>query len=962
MKRSKATHEIAPPAVLRGLAIALFTLSGAAALTVEVVWTRWLTLALGSSARATVLVLGTFMLGLGLGSLLAGQIGDRRPARGLMLFGTAELLVGGWALLSIRLLGQALPEWAAAAARAGGDVALALPLRAFFALVALLVPTILMGATLPLIGRWAVAVGGLPGRDIGWLYALNTLGGAAGCLLAAFWLIERLGLAGSAAAAGMTDIGVGLLAVGLALGLGRAGASERARPERPRPRLRETDRRAPALSSMPGPAPALSAAFGFGVSGMVGLGLEVVSHRVLSILAGSSAYAFAVMLAAFLFGIALGGLIGSWLADRVGQPGAWLAGTLAGLALGVGIARWVFHAGWWERAGTLADALPGLSSWSYGLEMAGCLLALLPATLMLGAAVPLVARLAGEIPERLAHRFGAAYAFNTIGAVAGAACAGLLLVPWLGTARSFSVLAGLAGTAGALLVVSAVPAGSRGRPSLVVVGFTAAGMLLGIGTDPVRETILSRVGPHELLAFHEGPVQTIAVVEEQNDQQLRFLRLLTNRTSLTGTHLYARRYMSLLGHLPALWTEAPRRSLVICLGTGMTAAALATHPDVETLDIVEISPEVVAVAPLFRAVSNDILDDPRTRLHVEDGRHVLLAAADSWDLITLEPPPPRDSGVVSLYSTDFYRLARSRLSPRGVLAQWVPLHSQSLEEVRALVRSFVDEFPHALGFLPVERELLLLGADTPLRVDLGSFAERISRDTVRRSLETIGLADAAALLATAMLDRNQLVGFAGQAVAVSDDNPLVEYFARFGKRPPLPVIDALAATPLPLDELLNHPPPTVFRDEFTRARSALRALLRAGWESERGNMQQWERMSLESLRLRPHDAYLRWAAGLSDEHLALHRRRAEQASKDPRLWRTLGRKLVLAGSYDEALSVYERAYELAPEDPMLLLEYGDLLVGPGGRPEQGRILLERLLRRLSPDHPLVAEIRRRIGR
>ncbi len=950
--RGRPGARLAPPL--------LFAASGVAALVLEVVWTRWLVLALGASARATTLTLSVFMGGLGVGALAAGRLGDRRPRQTLLFFAAAEGLIGAWSLISIVLVGRLLPGVAAAAARASGASAVPVFFRAILAAAALAPPTFLMGATLPLLARWVVGAGLLPGRGVGVLYTLNTFGGVAGALLAPFLLIDRLGLSGAAAAAGALDLAVGSAAWLLA----RSSPGELdAAPAREPRVIANPGNKSRAQAGAPEPAGGrrvfLASAGAYFVSGFVGLALEVVIHRVLAILAGSSVYAFSVMLAAFLAGIAGGAAAASRLADRSRAPLAPLGVVLCGLALGVGLARRLFTAGGWTSLVARGGGAPVLGAWAFGLELVGCLLILLPATLMLGAAVPLVARVAAFVPARLAGRFGLAYALNTAGAVLGAALGGLVLVPALGTAGAFSLLTVVAGVAGLGAVAVAGPGARRFAALAPAVVLFAGGLALGWGADPVRRALDLQLRGRTLLAFREGPVQTIAVVEESNDQQLDFLRLLTNRTSLTGTHLYARRYMSLLGAAPSLWARNPRRVFVICFGTGMTAAAVAADPAVQRLDIAEISPEVMSVAPLFEQANHRVLADPRVRPHVEDGRQVLLAAAEPWDVITLEPPPPRDSGVVSLYTTDFYQLCRRRLSPGGVVAQWCPLHSQSADEVKMIVRSFVEAFPYAIALLPVERDLILLGAEQPLTADLEEMRRRMAQDGVRRRLAPIGFEDPVDLLATVVADRTALEAFARGAPLVTDDRPRVELFARFGERPTLPRITDLVAAPPSLGDLTVGAATPGAAERFSRAREALLSLLRGAWAYEAGRNAEGDRLLLRAVELRPFDRYYLWAAGISDEHLARLRARAEREA-GPRAWIALGVKLTQRGEWGPAADALRTALAAKPDDPDALYHLGVLLAGPLQAPGEARQVLRRFLE-IAPGHPAGADARARLA-
>jgi len=877
-------------------------ISGGAALSLEVVWTRWMVLALGTSIRAATLVIAVFMAGLGIGALAAGRLADARPRRALAFFACAEACIGLWALVSVPLAGRWLPDLAALLARSAGVPSLPIALRCLLAALVLIPPTFLMGASLPLLARWAVTAQLLPGRSVGGLYAANTLGGMLGTLLATFVLIDRWGLSATAILAGVGD-----LTVGVVVFLVFRRRADATRPSTAIPQFAATAANGNATTL-------LVAAIAYFGSGFVGLGLEIVSHRILNVLVGSSVYAFSLMLAAFLAGIASGSLFAARWADRVRNPAAWLGLTLAGLAAGTGFAKLAFATSLWNLPGSLFSTALRTSTWSFAVDLAGWFVTLLPATFMLGVVVPLVARVTAAAPAKTGTRFGALYSLNTAGALLGAVLGGLVLVPWVGTARSLDTLCLVAGGAGVGIALLGTRSAARIRFVVATLALSMAALGIGWTSDPVATSMATRSRNGSLLALREGPVQAVAIVSEYNDLQLDFLRILADQTTLAGTHLRARRYMSLLGHLPVLWGPPPKSALVICFGTGTTAAAVATSPSIERLDIAEISPEVLGFAPFFSAYNNNILSDPRVRLHVEDGRHVALASRDRWDVITLEPPPPRDSGVVSLYSAEFYRLCRSRLNPGGLMAQWCPLESQSEEEVRMLVGTFIDAFPYAVAFLPVERDLILLGSDRPLIADSAGLRRRMAAVSVRESLSAVGFEDPADLLATAVADRDALRAFSRGAQAVTDDHPQLEYFARFGRWAPAWDPSGIVASPPPLDSLALDPD-EAGRGRFVTARDALFASNRAGWiRTDRRRGEEWMNLSLEAVRLRPTDPYYLFAAALSDEHLSRLLTKAERAGNDSRIWLALGIRNAQRGRRDEAVRALRRSLEIDPND------------------------------------------------
>jgi spermidine synthase len=860
----------------------IFAMSGAAALALETVWNRWLALALGSASHSTTVVLACFMGGLGLGAWWAGKLADRLGARSLRAFAWAEIGIGIWAFLSEPLLVDLLPNLSAQLAGGLGFETLPGALRALLAAGSLAIPTILMGASLPLLARWVVSQGSLAGGSIGALYAANSCGGAFGTLAATFVTIDRWGLPQTAWTAGAIDLLVGIGAWWLSRS--REGAP--------------TTHQTAALS----PSPALGrlwipllAYFG---TGFIGLALEVIYYRVLVTLLGASVYAFAIMLAAFLLGLTGGSAGGAWLARRSYPPRLLLTLSLGGLAIGSGIALMLLDPTRQHAIQRVAASLPLFGSVSFGGDLVLCLLGLLPATIALGAVVPAIARVAATIPDGLGRTFGAAYALNTFGAVSGTIAAHLLLIPQLGTAgatRALVVLASLLG----LIVAPKLSA----RASVCVLGPLA--LWLTADADPARDALTRQIVGMEPLQFAEGPVQTLLVARSNGEEQLEHLRLLANRSTLTGTQFYSQRYMRLLGHLPVLFAESPKRALVICLGTGMTAGAVALHPRVERLDIAEISPEVVAVEQHFRPANGSVLQHPKSRLHVDDGRHVLLAAAEPWDVITLEPPPPRDTGVVSLYTREFYQLAASRLTPGGVIAQWIPLHSQSVEEMQMEVAAFLEVFPYAIGAIPVERELLLLGSRQALPLSTERFGEMTTSPAVASSLAAIGFEDPAVLLGIFFLDRSGLERFARGAEPLSDAQPHVEYYLRFGKDPPRPDTSQWLIDPAPFSGPRSG--------EAEVARSALAAFLRGWFLSLAGNRDAAAQSGMEALRKRPDDPYFLWTMRISDQHIRRIEARAETA-RSAELWIDAALRWLDRGRPVEAVHAAKRAIAIDPQN------------------------------------------------
>jgi len=702
----------------------IYFLSGAAGLVYEVVWTRLLVLRFGNTAWAASVVLAGFMGGMGLGSWLAA-----RGRGGLRLYAALEVGIAAWALL----LPALLPPLGAAAAATGGGPAL----HALFVLPAILVPAAFMGATLPALGR------AVTGRSrFGPLYAANLAGAVAGTLATALALIPRLGLRGASLCA---------LAANLAAGVGALLIR-------------------PAASAPPAPAPAGGlppragrVAAALALSGLAALALQVIWTRRLVVALGLTTYAFAAQVAAYLLAAAAGAALGTRAAARARAPERLLLLCLvaAGGAavLMARVSEVVFPALPIDEPAGVA------SSWTawVGFLFLRALLLVAPPAFLFGAAFPAASRVLREDPTAVGRAYGA----NSAGAAAGAFAGGFLLIPSLGVERALQAGAALA-------VLAALP---LARPLAGLALAALAALLAALPPPPpamARESFLAPRGGGRLLFHREGPTASVAVVEVPAGRLLYIDGFLSSGTSVHAL------YMRMLGHLPLLFAPEPRRALVIAFGTGSTAGSAALHGGAG-LDVVELSPEVLEAAPLFAAVHGGVLDDPRTRLHVDDGRRYLEASRERWDAITLEPLLPCFPGAIALYSREFYALARERLTRGGALCQWLPAQAQSADETRSLARAFVDVFPGATVWQYMGT-LLLLGFRDGCTVGTAQLRERMVRPAVAADLARLDVRDLGGLGIGLVLDAPGTRAWALGAPPVTDDRPLVEFF-RIPKAP-----------------------------------------------------------------------------------------------------------------------------------------------------------------------------------
>jgi spermidine synthase len=745
-------------------AFALFTLSGMAGLVLEAVLLRELAWLFGSSTAATALVLAAFMGGLALGAVLFGRIADR-SRRPLALFGLLELgtAVSGAALVWLlgsgrELLVAPLRTISSAPALRASEVVLA------FVLV--LVPTVLMGGTLPAMGRLLIRELTDFVRSLGWLYGLNTLGGAAGVFLAGFFLFEWVGITASAYLAAVVQGGVGLIALLI----------DRTSPESVA-RRSPVDRRAAPRRSSIGGRERLACLIAACVGGGAVLGYEVIWTRLLSLMMRSYSYSFSLMLALFLVGLCIGSiLLTVWVRDRLRPAAAvgWLQ-----LAMGLYVAASLL----W-LPGVLAPVTGGGFS---GFVLGSLLRAapvVLPPTILSGMVLPLAARGFTRHAGNVARDVGFVYALNTAGAIAGSLLAGLVLLPTLGAPGSLVVLAivnAAAGTAAVFLSSSRTLA----RASAVALLLLCA-IPLSLSGERFVEAFLratrsfDRIG--EVLFFRESATDTIAIVTKNYgiyDPEAK--SLITNGVAMSATVKPIWRYMALEGHLPVLFSARSERALAVGVGTGITLSAIVSHPEVAAIDAIELSPGVAEGLDYFAAENGRAHEDPRVTLRVEDGRHHLELSDATYDIVTIEPPPPIVAGAVHLYSYDFYRLLSRRLRAGGVVAQWLPLHAQSLFSARMTARTFLDAFPYVMLALPSARDAVMIGSMEPLELDLDRLFAAYAEPRTRDNLDRAYLETPEALLATILLGREGLARWAGDVPRITDEHPRMEFFRNQGR-------------------------------------------------------------------------------------------------------------------------------------------------------------------------------------
>jgi len=653
----------------------VFFLSGAAALIFETLWFRQAGLVFGNSVWAASVVLASFMGGLALGNTVAARYGPRlrRPLR---VYALLELLIGATGLALVLLLPSltvvTLPVLRPFTERPA--VLNAVRLSLSFAL--LLVPSTAMGATLPLLVKALAAREPNFGRLLGRLYGWNTLGAAAGALAGEFALMAVLGLRLTGVVAALLDIAAAVVATSLSR---RTAAA----PDETFPA---------AAAPLGGRAVRLmGAAF---LCGAILLALEVVWFRFLLMFLSGTSAGFAAMLSVVLIGIGAGGLAASRWTARDAAAHQWLpvVALLAGVAV---ISTYVTF----DRVLALQDADYSHTPRAIFQESCGLMLI---ACFTSGLLFTLIGRALRDGVQDATRAAGLLTLANTTGAMLGGPLAGFVLLPRLGMERSLFALATAYGmVAVATAGTGSAPAGrSRGERTLrwaaaAVFALFVALFPFGLMTKRYLGRVVQRFasdGSHPI-ALQEGLTETVLVMRRDTLGEPVSYRLVTNGFSMSGTGMLSDRYMKLFVYWPVAVHPHVERALLISYGAGTTARALADTSGLRSIDVVDISREILGMARvIFAPPRRSPLLDPRVRVHVEDGRFFLASTRDRFDLITAEPPPPGHAGIVNLYSREYFRLVHDRLSEGGVATHWLPVFSMEPGSARSVIRAFCDVF------------------------------------------------------------------------------------------------------------------------------------------------------------------------------------------------------------------------------------------------------------------------------
>jgi len=752
------------------LLLLLMAASGCAALIYEIVWLQLLQLVIGSSAVSLGLLLAAYMGGLCAGSALLVRLvrPDRHPLRVYAALEAGIGVLGLLVLFGIPLVGRIY------LAGPSGLVA-----RGLVAAVCLIPPTLLMGASLPAIARWAGT--STPGISrMGFLYSANIAGAVAGCLIAGFYLLRAFDMA----VATYVAVAINAAAALAALTASSRGGRQAAEPAR--------------LPSFRPPSGATLVYVAIALSGLTALGAEVVWTRLLSLLLGPTVYTFSIILAVFLLGLWAGSSAGSSLARRLARPRLALAACQMLLAAAL---AWTAY--------TMSHSLPywpvdpwlSLDPWfNFELDLVRAVWAILPATLLWGASFPLALASVTSLGDDPARAAGRVYAINTAGSVVGSLAFSLWLIPSIGSRESQQILIAIAVLAA--IVGTASVAGLASRKARLA-GLAAAAVFLGWGlTATVQDVpweviaygrriapiirafdLYDRSNPTKVLFRGEGVNSSILIAERAGQRHF-----YVSGKAEASTAILDMRLERMMGHAPALLHPNPKSVLVVGFGAGVTAGSFTRYPELENLVICELEPYIPPASTQYFGKENyNVLHNVHTHMVYDDARHYIFTTREKFDVITTDPIHPWVKGTSVLYSKEYYELVKQRLNPDGVVAQWLPIYDSDPDTIKTELATFFAVFPEGTiwsnnlngdGF-----DLVLLGQARPGPINVDALQARLDEPSyapVGVSLGEVGFHSAIEFLATYAGRARDLTPLLVGAQINRDLNMRLQYIAGLG--------------------------------------------------------------------------------------------------------------------------------------------------------------------------------------
>lgn len=759
------------------LLVLLFVGSGCAALIYEIVWFQLLSLIIGSSAVSMGVLLGTFMGGMCIGSLLLSKY-ISRAEHPLRVYAKLEAAIAVFGLLVL----WGMPFVGGLYFKIAVHGMTGVFLRGIICAICLLPPTILMGATLPAIARWVEN----SAEGVSWLgffYGGNIAGAVFGSLLAGFYLLRMHDMAYATYVAVAIDLAV------VAAGWLLANVTAYSAPAEPE---YDEDVPRPALIR-PGTGPVYVT---IALSGATALAAEAVWTRMLSLLLGATTYTFSLILAAFLTGLGIGSSIGASIARTSKNPRLALGVCQALLAAAIAWAAYstTNFLPYWP----VSPNLSATPTYTFQIDLVRCLWVVLPAALLWGASFPLALAAAGRDEADAGRMVGAVYAANTVGGIVGALFGSLLIIAWLGTQAAEKILIGTAAVSALITLVPTLAENGRsleftrrgwvrGFATLVIAGFAMGfakpvpPLLVGYG----RWFATRLENMNDFIYMGEGVTASVAVSQLGNG----VLNYHNAGKVQASSEPQDMRLQRMLGHLTTLLPPKVDNVLVIGCGAGVTAGAVSIDPHLKSETIAEIEPLVPRVVSKYFGVQNfNVVTNPKVHVQIDDARHYILTTDQKFDAVTSDPLDPWVKGAATLYTEEFFNVVKDHLNPGGVVTLFVQLYETGIPGVKSEIATFMKAFPNGVVFGNTNNgggyDLVLVGQNSPaMKIDVDAVEAKLASPEyaqVRQSLHEIGFENATDLFATFAGNEPMLRPWLADAQINRDRNLRLQFLAGEG--------------------------------------------------------------------------------------------------------------------------------------------------------------------------------------
>lgn len=768
-----------------------FFLSGLCGLVYQILWIKMLGLIFGHTAFAATTVVSTFLGGLALGSFIMGRWADKTAAldkifgrfggsRYIAAYCFMEILVGVFCFLTPVLFRGVELIYFQVSDLSFGTLTV---IRFFLCAAVMILPTMAMGATLPLMSKYLITSRSEVGTKLGFIYAINTAGSVIGAFLAGFLLLPSIGLSATLALAAIINIGIGILLLSFNRGIDAShesagGAEEENQTETADAEVKDekdNDRGKKLLVLF---------SVIFAASGFASLMYELAWNRGLALALGSSTYAFSAMLTTYLFGTALGSFIFSKTAKK--NPPTYRHFALVQMAIGLSSALFIPLIG--RLPIIFGDILPYIRH-SYNLvitvDFLLCFAAMLIPVIFIGISFPMAGNIYTQKLSVLGKSIGDIYAINTIGSVTGSIITGFFLMPAIGVQNTILTAVCVNILGANLLFFGTV------EPARKKIALSLASLLILIGAFSLprwdllefsrgyfrglKKAATAYRDTHEILYYKDGISSTVTVVRGKTDGIIS-LAVNGKTDASTGGDMSTQ---ILLGLLPVLNHPAPSEALVIGLGSGTTVAAAAAVPAVKHVECVELEPDLIDAAKFFTPHIGDIYNNAKCTIKVADGRNYLSASRKKYDIIISEPSNPWIAGVASLFTSEFFASCKNSLNEGGVACIWLQLYSIDAESLRMIVNTLHGQFPHIQFWMaPNANDLLILCSEDPIVFQYDRYRSDYEKNPeMKKFADQVFRNDPDELLAFYMADETKLQNMIYGARLNTDNLPLLEYEA-----------------------------------------------------------------------------------------------------------------------------------------------------------------------------------------